>query len=655
MAGETIRVTLPDGKVKEVPRGTTPAELLRQSAAELAARVVVARCLPSGQAGKAELWDLNRPLEADAAIAFLTTDDLEALEVFRHSSAHLLAAAVLELYPEVKLGVGPATEDGFFYEFYRQRPFTPEDLEKIEQKMAELVARDLPYQRQLLAREEALGLFAEQHQEFKCELVREKAEGPQISVYTLGNFVDFCLGPHIPSTGYIKAFKLLSVSGAYWKGIEGNPQMQRIYGTSFPTQAELDAFLHRLEEARRRDHRKLGPELDLFSIQEEAGAGLVFWHPKGSIIRTVMEDWLRAEYLARGYQLVYTPHVMRLDLWQTSGHTSFFAENMFTPMDVEKARYQLKPMNCPGHILIYKSHRRSYRELPMRLAELGTVYRYERSGVVHGLMRVRGFTVDDAHIFCTPAQVEDEIVACVDFALHTLHTFGFDKFEVHLSTWEPTDASHFAGTAAGWKMAERALVNALGRKQIAFVRKPGEAAFYGPKIDIKLIDAIGRPWQLSTIQFDFNLPERFALEYIAEDGRPYRPVMVHRALWGSVERFFGILIEHYAGAFPIWLAPVQVVVLPISEKVRDYAAQVAEKLRVAAFRVQLDDRNQSLNYRIRDAQLQKIPFMLVCGQKEQQAGTVSVRSRSRGDLGPRPLADFQAELTRLVETRQTNE
>ncbi|MBI4461539.1 MAG: threonine--tRNA ligase [Acidobacteria bacterium] len=641
---ETIRVTLGDGRSHEVPRGTTPLELLRRVDPKLAERALVAR-----QNG--ELWDLHRPLEADTELAILTAEEREGLDVFRHSSAHLLAAAVLELFPDVKLGVGPPTEQGFFYEFLREQPFTPEDLEKIEKKMAEIVARDLPFERKLVPREEGLRYYREHNQEFKCELMQEKAAGNEVSVYVLGKFVDFCRGPHIPSAGRIKAFKLLNVSGAYWKGIEGNPQMQRIYGTSFPAQEQLDAFLHQLEEARRRDHRKLGRELDLFSIQEEAGPGLIFWHPKGAMVRTVMEDWLRAEYLRRGYQLVYTPHVMRLDLWKTSGHINWFAENMFAPMEVEKSRYQLKPMNCPGHILIYQSHRRSYRELPVRLAELGTVYRYERSGVVHGLLRVRGFTVDDAHIFCTREQVEAEILGCLDFALETLRVFGFERFEVDLSGGDPNDTGHFAGTAEGWRHAEQVLQHALESRKIPFQYKRGEAAFYGPKIDVKLIDSIGRPWQLSTVQFDFNLPERFELEYVGEDGQLHRPVMVHRALWGSVERFFGILIEHYAGAFPFWLAPVQVVVLPLSDKVNAYSQRVAEELRAAGFRVQVDDRNQSLNYRIRDAQLHKVPFMLIAGPREEKSGTVSVRSRAEGDLGSQELAAFLARCAELTRTR----
>ncbi len=599
------------------------------------------------------LVDLDRPLERDTRVEFLTTDDPDGLFVFRHSSAHLLAAAVLELYPEVQFGVGPPTDQGFFYEFLREKPFTPQDLEKIEKKMAELRNQNLPNQRKLVPFDQAMKLYQEQKQPLKCELVRDLSDGKMVQFYTTGKFIDFCLGPHIPSTKFIKAFKLLSVAGAYWKGEESNPQMQRIYGTSFPSQAELDDHLHKLEEAKRRDHRKLGKELNLFSIQEEAGAGLIFWHPKGGIIRHLMENWLREELLRRGYDLVYTPHALRQDLWKTSGHLDYYRENMFPGMEDEHVAYQLKPMNCPGHILIYKSSLRSYRELPIRLAELGTVYRWERAGVLHGLLRVRGFTLDDAHVFCTPDQIETEIAACVDFAQALLKTFGFEQYEVELSVRDPNRAADYAGKVEDWEQAEGALVNSLTRMNIPFKRMEGEAVFYGPKIDIKLIDAIGRPWQLSTVQFDFNLPERFKLEYVAADGARHRPLMVHRALFGSVERFFGVLIEHYAGAFPVWLAPVQAIVLPISEKVSDYAEKVADRLKQAGFRVQLDDRNEKLQAKIRDAQLQKIPFMLVCGKKEEEAGTVSVRSRSKGDLGPRPLADFQAELQRLVETKAT--
>jgi threonyl-tRNA synthetase len=641
---DTIKITLPEGQVEQVPKGTTPLEVVKKLDARLSEQVVVAK-------SNGDLIDLDRPLTEDTSLRFLTPDDDEGRFVFRHSSAHLLAAAVIELFPDVKLGVGPPTDQGFFYEFLRDEPFTPGDLEKIEKKMVALRDANIPNLRKVLPRAEAMQLYKEQKQEFKCELVTEKAEGNQVSFYTTGKFIDFCLGPHIPSTGRIKAFKLLNVSGAYWKGIEGNPQMQRIYGTAFPTQAELDEFLHRMEEARRRDHRRLGPELDLFSIQEEGGAGLIFWHPKGGRVRTIMEDWLRQELQARGYEMVYTPHALRLNLWKTSGHLDFYRENMFPAMEGEHLSYQLKPMNCPGHILIYKTGLRSYRDLPMRLAELGTVYRYERGGVLHGLLRVRGFTQDDAHIFCTPEQIEDEIAACVDFALALLKTFGFEGYEIELSARDPANMEKYAGKAEDWERAEAALKNTLERMKIIYKYIPGEAVFYGPKIDVKLIDAIGRAWQLSTVQFDFNLPERFDLHYVGPDGAQHRPVMVHRALFGSVERFFGILIEHYAGAFPAWLAPVQAIVLPVSQKVADYAEKVAAELRAAGFRVNLDPRNEKLQAKIRDAQLQKIPFMLICGKKEEAAGTVSVRSRSKGDLGPQPLADFQADLARLVETR----
>ena len=506
-----IKVTLPEGQVEQVPKGTTPLQVLKKLNARLAEQALVAKT-------NGELVDLDQPLERDTELRFLTPDDPEGMFVFRHSSAHLLAAAVLELFPEVKFGVGPPTDNGFFYEFFREQPFTPDDLAKIEEKMAELRDADIPNQRKFLPRAEAMRLYEQQKQQFKCELVTDKAEGDQVSFYVTGKFIDFCRGPHIPSTGRIKAFKILSVAGAYWKGVEGNPQMQRIYGTSFPSQAELDDFLHKMEEAKRRDHRKLGAELDLFSIQEEAGAGLIFWHPKGGLVRTLMEDWLRKEYLGRGYQLVFTPHVMRQELWKTSGHLDWYHESMFPAMEVEKASYQLKPMNCPGHILIYKDRRRSYRELPLRLAELGTVYRYERSGVVHGLLRVRGFTVDDAHIFCMPEQVEGEIQSCVEFALDALKTFGFERFEVELSVRDPAHPEHYAGKVEDWEHAEGSLVKALERMKIPFKRMVGEAVFYGPKIDVKLVDAIGRPWQLSTVQFDFNLPERFDLHYTAADG-----------------------------------------------------------------------------------------------------------------------------------------
>jgi len=647
----TIRITLPDGAVKEVPRGTTPLDVAQQISPRLAKEALVARVSANGIA---ELVDLSRPLEGDAKVEILTDKNPESLQVFRHSAAHLLAAAVLELFPDVKLGIGPPIEYGFFYEFLREQPFTPEDLARIEKKMQELAAQNIPNERKLLPKPEALELYRKWGQAFKCELVEEKAVEPMVSFYTTGKFIDFCLGPHIPSTGGIRAFKLMNVSGAYWKGQEGNAQLQRIYGACFYTQTELDDYLLKLEEAKRRDHRKLGAELDLFSIQEEAGPGLIFWHPKGGMVRKIMEDWLRDALLRHGYNLVYTPHVMRLDLWRTSGHTDFYKENMFGAMEVEKAEYQLKPMNCPGHILIYKSHLRSYRDLPVRLAELGTVYRYERSGVLHGLLRVRGFTQDDAHIFCRPEQIEAEIQSCVEFAWEVLRVFGFDRYEVELSARDPAHPENYAGTVEDWERAEGALLGTLKRMNVPYKYMPGEAVFYGPKIDVKLVDAIGRPWQLTTVQFDFNLPRRFELEYVGEDGSRHQPLMVHRALWGSVERFFGVLIEHYAGAFPAWLAPVQVEVLPVSEKVAAYSQSVTEKLIAAGVRAHLDDRNEKLQAKIRDAQLQKVPYMLVVGAKEAEAGTVSVRHRAKGDLGPQPFNAFVSALRTESDSRKVS-
>ena len=656
---DTIQITLPDGAKRQVPSGTTPAEIAQQISPGLAREALVARISPSnggaaaGPAADGELVDLRRPLDHDVRLAILTPKDPDAIQVLRHSAAHLLAAAVLDLFPDVKLGIGPPIEHGFFYEFLREQPFTPEDLERIEKKMHELAAQDIPNERKFLPKPEALELYRKWNQGFKCELVEEKAIEPLVSFYTTGKFIDFCRGPHIPSTGRIKAFKLMNVAGAYWKGQEGNPQMQRIYAACFYTQAELDDYLHKLEEAKRRDHRRLGPELGLFSIEEAAGPGLIFWHPKGGLVRKLMEDWLRDELLRRGYDLVFTPHIMRLDLWKTSGHTNFYRESMFGPVEVEKDDYQLKPMNCPGHILIYKSRLRSYRELPIRLAELGTVYRYERSGVLHGLLRVRGFTQDDAHIFCMPSQIEAEVEACVDFAFAVMKTFGFSEYVVELSDWDAAHPENYAGSKDDWARATRALETTLARMNVPFKRMEGEAAFYGPKIDIKLIDAIGRPWQLTTVQFDFNLPGRFGLEYVGEDGARHQPLMVHRALWGSVERFFGILIEHYAGAFPAWLAPVQAEILPVSGKFSEYGKKVAAELGAAGFRAHLDDRNEKLQAKIRDAQMQKVPYMLIVGGKEAEAGTVSVRHHSKGDLGPRPLAEFLTDLGKEVSLRSS--
>ena len=638
-----IQITFPDGSSREFPQGTTALEVAKSVGPRLAAEALAAKV---GD----QLIDLSSKLEAGGPIQFITPTSPEGLEIFRHSSAHLLAAAVTDLFPDAHPGIGPATENGFFYDFYRETPFTEEDLKKIEAKMQELVKANLPNERIYYSKDEGVKVFEQMGEFLKCELIQEKAD-PVFSAYQTGKFLDFCRGPHIPSTGRIKAFKLLSVAGAHWKGDERSHPMQRIYGTAFFSQKDLEAYLHQLEEAKKRDHRRLGKDLDLFSIQDDAGPGLIFWHPKGGVIRREIEDWLRAELTARGYDLVFTPHTMRLHLWETSGHTNFYRENMFGAMEVENDQYQLKPMNCPGHILIYKSRVRSYRELPMRLAELGTVYRYERSGVMHGLMRVRGFTQDDAHVFCMPEQLETEVQACVEFAFLVLKTFGFDRYQVELSARDPEHAEHYAGTMEEWNLAEGALMNTLKRMDIPFKYMPGEAVFYGPKIDIKLVDAIGRPWQLTTVQFDFNLPPRFGLEYVGSDGHLHTPVMVHRALLGSIERFFGVLIEHYAGAFPVWLAPVQVVVLPISDKHASYAQAVLEELRRAKVRVQLDDRNEKLNARIRDAQLQKVPFMLVVGDREAQNHSVAVRRRDTGDAGSRPLAEFIGWARTLIDTR----
>jgi len=639
---ESIHVKLPDGSVKKVPKGTTALEIAKSIGQRLADATLVAKT-------NGDLIDITRPLEKDTDLRLLTDRDPEALEVYRHSSAHLLAAAVLELFPETKLGHGPPTDTGFFYDFYRPTPFTPEDLQKIEKKMQELVQQDIPYAREFLPRNEGLAKFKGEGDFMKCHFIEQFTKPDEkISIYKTGKFLDFCRGPHIPSTGKIKAFKLLNIAGAYWLGDEKNPQLQRIYGTSFFAKKDLDDFLNRQEEAKKRDHRVLGQQLDLFSIQELAGPGLIFWHPKGGIIRKEMEDWMRSEYLKRGYSLVYTPHVARRQLWQTSGHEGYYAQNMFDVMELDDAEYRMKPMNCPFHILIYKDSLKSYRDLPVRLGELGTVYRYERSGVMHGLLRVRGFTQDDAHIFCTPEQIEKEIADCVEFARDVLKDFGFDKFQTELSTWNPNDRRNFVGSDQQWNSATGSLEKVLKELNIEYTVIPGEAAFYGPKIDIKLVDAIGRLWQLSTVQFDFNLPQRFGLEYVAEDGSRKQPVMVHRALYGSVERFFGVLIEHYAGAFPVWLSPVQAVMIPISERHAEYANKVASQLKEVGVRVHVDSRNEKMNAKIREHAMQKVPFLLVMGDKEAEAGKVNVRTRGKEKTEDMPATEFVEKIKKLI-------
>jgi threonyl-tRNA synthetase len=673
MSTQTIAVHLPDGAIREVPAGTTPLEIANSISPRLAAVCVAARLTPVSGAvaqkpaaeGEAAMYaaesaaaerivDLTTPLTASVRLELIREQDPEALKVLRHSAAHVLATAVLELFPDTKLGHGPATDSGFFYDFYREKPFTPEDLALIEARIALVIARNEPFVHEFSPRELALAEFERDGDFMKSHFVTKfTVPGDEVSFYRNGSFVDFCRGPHVPSTGRVKAVKVTALAGAYWLGDEKNPQLQRIYGTAFFSQKEMDAHFARLEEAAKRDHRLLGKQLDLFSIQELAGAGLIFWHPKGAIIRKVMEDWMRDECLRRGYSLVFTPHVMRRELWKISGHEGFYAGNMYTPMELDDAEYRLKPMNCPGHILIYKNSPRSYRDLPVRLAELGNVYRYERSGTMHGLLRVRGFTQDDAHIFCTPGQIEDEVVACIDFAEAVLTTFGFKEFKVELSTWDPNDRAHYAGSDDNWELATNGLKSALDRKGISYKTIPGEAAFYGPKIDVKLVDVLGRLWQLSTVQFDFNLPARFELEYVGEDGERHQPVMVHRALFGSVERFFGVLIEHYAGAFPLWLAPVQVGLVPISERHHAYAQKVEAELKAAGLRVETDSRNEKMNGKIRDFANQKTPYILVFGDKEETAGAVSVRTRAKGDQGSMPLAEFIAKAKALIASQST--
>ena len=652
-----VNVQLDNGPSAQMPAPVTVAEALKKLDRDLAKQALAARV--NGQE-----VDLTYTIEAQSngdavKIEPVLPETLAGLDVLRHSTAHLLAAAVLDLFPGTKLGIGPALLDdpryGYFYDVIAPRPLTEADLPVIEKKMRDIAKRNMPYRRDDIPKAEAVRIFNERDEPLKCELIDEKA-GANVSVYYIDGspFIDFCLGPHVPNTNRLKAFKLLSLAGAYWKGDAARPQMQRIYGTAFFTQEQLDAWLKQREEAEKRDHRKLGRELDLFSIQEDYGQGLVLWHPKGGIIRQQMEDYLRAELARRNYSIVYTPHIAKRDLWKVSGHEQNYGDSMFAPTKLEETEFRLKPMNCPMHIGIYKSQQRSYRDLPQRYGEMGTVYRAELSGTLHGLMRVRGFTVDDAHLFCTPEQVQQEIIDCVDFACEVLKTFGFDKIKFELSVKGSDTNKLYLGSEEDWQKAEAEMAAGLDARGIAYERIEGEAAFYGPKIDFKIEDAIGRLWQLGTVQRDFNLPERFQLEYIGEDNKPHRPVMVHRALFGSIERFFGVLIEHYAGAFPMWLAPVQVAVLPITDRINDYAQRVGGELREAGLRIEVNVRGDKIGAKIRDAQLQKIPFMLVLGDRELEAGKVAVRERTKGDIGAMSLAEFTEMATRLVQTRALN-
>jgi threonyl-tRNA synthetase len=618
----TVRVTLPDGSQRETPAGTTARQIAEAIGPGLARAALAARV-------NGEIWDLDRPVDSDASIAILTDRDPEALELLRHSSAHILATAVRELFPSAGIGFGPPIEDGFYYDFQVDRPFTPEDLERLEAKMAEVAARDFPFVREVVDRAEARRRFADDP--LKLERIDELGDNETITVYTDGPFVDLCRGPHIPRTGRLKHFKLLHAAGAYWRGDEKRQMLQRIYGTAWFKREDLDAYLHRLEEARKRDHRVLGKQLDLYSIQEAVGPGLAFWHPKGAMIKWLLTRAVEDDNLRSGYDLVYTPNITREELFKISGHLPLYEANQYPPMaagheEAEDVRYRVKPMNCPMHALIYKSQQRSYRDLPIRLSEVANVYRNERSGVLHGLLRVRGLSMDDAHIFCTLDQVEDEIFLCLGQVDRLVReTFGFElDFEV---STRPTER---LGDDAIWDRAEATLQRALDRKEIPYRIDAGGGAFYGPKIDIKFRDAIGRLWQGPTIQLDFNLPDRFQLEYTGADNRPHRPVMIHRAIFGTLERFIGNLIEHFAGAFPVWLAPEQVRVIPISDAQAQAAHRIAERFKQAGFRAHVDDRNETLNYRIREGEMQKVPYMAVIGQREADSDSLALRVRGAG-------------------------
>ncbi|UCE42123.1 MAG: threonine--tRNA ligase [Candidatus Aminicenantes bacterium] len=632
---ELIKVTI-EKSTLSVEKNTKISDFL--ASLELEKKPLFARI--NGQ-----LVSLDTPLIENMELEWIDEDSDEALEVLRHSASHLLAHAVLELFPGTQTGVGPAVENGFYYDFLRDLPFTPEDLEAIEKKMREIVQRDVPIERVILSKDDALKLFKEQGQDLKVELILEKGED-WVSNYRQEDFIDFCRGPHVPSSGYIKHFKLLSSSGSYWKGDEKGKQLQRIYGTAYFSKEKLDEYLDLLEEAKKRDHRKLGPELDLFSFNEKLGGGLILWHPNGSAIRRAIEEFWYEEHFKDGYEIVYSPHIAKLDVWHQSGHTEFY-DAMYPPLLHEGMEYELKPMNCPFHIMVYKNRPRSYRDLPLRWAELGTVYRYERSGVLHGLMRVRGFTQDDAHVFCRGDQLEDEIKRVISLALKLLKAFGFEEFDVYLSTCP----DKYCGLLDDWEKATLALEKALKDKGLAYQIDPGAGVFYGPKIDIKIKDALQRSWQCTTIQLDFNLSERFDLSYIGEDGKAHRPYLVHRALLGSLERFFGVLIEHYNGNFPVWLAPVQVIFIPIADRHNEYVEDLSQMFREEGLRASVDHRREKMGYKIRDAEMRKIPLMCIVGDKEVYEQSVSLRVHGAGDKGKIHVNEFLEKVKELVKNK----
>ncbi len=625
-----IKITFPDGAVKEFDKSTTGYQIAQSISTRLADEVLAVKFNDA-------IKDLHRAIEEDGTVKFLTFDDVEGKEVYWHSSSHLMAHAVQDIFPEAKFGVGPAIEAGFYYDIDINTQLSEDHLKQIEDKMLALSKTDTRFEREELSQQDAIEYFKKKGDQYKVELLSEMDETKEkISIYKEGSFTDLCRGPHLPNPGKIKFVKLLNISGSYWRGDEKNKQLQRIYGITFPKKKMLDDYLFMLEEAKKRDHRKLGKALDLFSVHEEAGAGLIYWHPKGARIRLEVEDFWRKAHLENGYELLYSPHMGKSWLWETSGHLGFYKDSMYAGMKVDEQDYYIKPMNCPFHIMIYKTHLRSYRDLPLRWAELGTVYRYEKSGALHGLLRVRGYTQDDAHIFCTDNQMESEIIEVIIFAKYVLGSFGFTEMNYYLSTM-PEKA---VGEPELWRKAEDSLRKALEKENLSYEVDEGGGAFYGPKIDIKIKDALGREWQLSTIQFDFNLPERFGMTYIGEDGKEHRPFMVHRALLGSIERFFGILIEHYAGEFPLWLAPTQVAIVPVSQNYIEYAHRVADTLKKHGIRYEVDERNEKIGYKIRDWEMRKVSYMLVVGEKEKEANAVSVRKHKEGDQGSLALSEF---------------
>jgi threonyl-tRNA synthetase len=669
-AQDFVQVKLPDGTVKQFPIGATPFQVAESISPRLAAASVVARIKPLHAAAamaattgeeamyaaedtQAErLVDLSTPLKEDVELQLVTEKDPDALRVVRHSAAHVMATAVLELFPETKLGHGPATDAGFFYDFYRPTPFTPEDMKLIEGRMAEVVARDEKFVREFEPREEGLAHFEADNDFMKVHFIeRFTKPGEEISLYRNGKFVDFCRGPHVPSTGRVKAFKVMSLSGAYWLGDEKNPQLQRIYGTAFFSKKDMEDYLNLLEEAKKRDHRRLGKELELFTVNEDVGAGLPLWLPKGATIRRLLEEYILKLERDSGYEHVYTPALAKVDLYVRSGHWAHYHEDMFPPMDMETEQLVLRPMNCPHHILIYESKLRSYRDLPLRLAELGTMYRYERSGVLSGLSRVRCMTLNDAHIFCTPEQIKEEFSNVMKLVERAYRDLGITRYSYRLSLHDPANKEKYVDNDEMWTLGERVLREALDSLNLPYKESIGDAAFYGPKLDIQLADVMGHEETYSTIQVDFHLPNQFGLHYTAADGKQYRPVMIHRAIVSTMERMISYLIEHYAGAFPLWLAPVQIGLVPISERHQAYAEKVQKQLQDAGFRVELDGRNEKMNAKIRDFTMQKVPYVLVMGDKEAEAEAVSVRTRGKGDQGSKPLEQFVADAKALVENR----